>query len=126
MKILLVDDERGFLDVMGDLLRVHGYDVVIAENGKQARETLEFDRIDLIISDVFMPTLDGVRFHDYVREFTDAQEIPFIFMSGYDDEHTSNLVVDPEIDFFFSKTTPIDKVLTLIDTLNSNQESRSA
>ena len=38
---------------------------------------LEFDKVDLIISDVFMPTLDGVRFHDYVREFTDAQDDPF-------------------------------------------------
>ena len=47
--------------------------------------------------------------------------IPFIFMSGYDDEQTRNLVVNPAIDFFFSKTTPIDKVLALIETLNSKQ-----
>ncbi len=124
MKILLVDDERGFLDVMGDILREHGHSVVIAENGKQAREALEFDRVDLIISDVFMPTLDGVRFHDYVREFTDAPDIPFIFMSGYDDEATRNLVVDPKVDFYFSKTTPIEKVLDLIDTFKAANESR--
>ena len=122
MKILLVDDERGYLNVMGDVLRESGYEVLLAENGKQAREALEFDKADLIISDVFMPTLDGVRFHDYVREFTDDPDIPFIFMSGYDDESTRNLVVDPEHDFFFSKTTPIDKVLTLIDSLRGTIE----
>ena len=88
MKILLVDDERGFLDVMGDILRENGHEVIVAENGKHARESLEFEQIDVIISDVFMPTLDGLRFHDYVREFTAVQDIPFIFMSGYDDEHT--------------------------------------
>jgi response regulator RpfG family c-di-GMP phosphodiesterase len=123
MKILLVDDERGFLNVMGDVLRQNGYDVIAAENGKQAREVLESESVDLIISDVFMPTLNGVRFHSYVRDFTDAHDVPFIFMSGYDDETTRNLVVNPERDFFFSKSTPIEKVIAFIGTL---KDSRSA
>jgi CheY-like chemotaxis protein len=126
MKILLVDDERGFLTVMGEVLRENGHDVILAENGKQAREALEFEHVDVIISDVFMPTLDGVRFHDYVREFTDAQDIPFIFMSGYDDEHTRNLVVDPSIDFFLSKTAPIEKVLSLIESLKTAKNAKSS
>ena len=125
MKILLVDDERGFLTVMGDVLRESGYNVILAENGKQAREVLEVERVDLIVSDVFMPTLDGVRFHDYVREFTDVPDIPFIFMSGYDDEHTKNLVVDPAIDFFISKTAPIDKVLALIENLRTAKDAKA-
>jgi two-component system, OmpR family, response regulator len=125
MKILLVDDERGFLTVMGDILRESGYNVILAENGKQAREVLEVERVDLIVSDVFMPTLDGVRFHDYVREFTDIPDIPFIFMSGYDDEHTKNLVIDPAIDFFLSKTAPVEKVLALIETLRTAKDAKS-
>jgi two-component system, OmpR family, response regulator len=117
MKILLVDDEKSFLNVMGDMLRAKGHHVLPAEDGKQAREILESDRVDLIISDVFMPTLNGVRFHSYVRDFTDSHDVPFIFMSGYDDEQTKNLIVDPKLDFFFSKTTPIDQVLGFIETL---------
>lgn len=125
MKILLVDDERGFLDVMGDILRENSHDVIVAEDGKQARESLECEQIDLIISDVFMPTLDGLRFHDYVREFTTVQDIPFIFMSGYDDEHTQGLVVDPSIDFFLSKTAPIENLLDLVETLKTTKESKT-
>ena len=125
MKILLVDDERGFLDVMGDILRDNGHDVILTENGKQARESLEFEQFDVIISDVFMPTLDGLRFHDYVREFTTVQDIPFIFMSGYDDEHTRRLVVDPSIDFFLSKTAPIENLLDLVETLRTTKESKT-
>src|SRR5512136_998303 len=100
MRILLVDDEQGYLNVMGDLLRDYGYEVILAHDGKQAREALEVEQVDLIISDVFMPTLDGVRFHSYVRDFTDSSDVPFIFMSGYDDEQTQNLLVDPKLDFF--------------------------
>ena len=88
MRILIVDDEEAFLNVMEQVLRTQGYDVVKAQDGKQAREALEGEKIDLIMSDVFMPTLDGVRFHSFVREFTDAKDVPFIFISGYDDEHT--------------------------------------
>jgi CheY-like chemotaxis protein len=125
MKILLVDDERGFLDVMGDILRENGHEVILTENGKQARESLECEQFDVIISDVFMPTLDGLRFHDYVREFTAVQDIPFIFMSGYDDEHTRRLVVDPSIDFFLSKTAPIENLLDLVETLRTTKESKT-
>ena len=46
-------------------------------------------------------------------------------MSGYDDEHTRNLVVDPAIDFFLSKTTPIEKVLSLLETLRTAKEAKS-
>jgi CheY-like chemotaxis protein len=123
MKILLVDDEQGFLDVMGDILRDHGHEVILAENGKQARETLEFESVDLIMSDVFMPTLDGARLHSYVREFSDAPDVPFIFISGYDDESTRNLIIDPDKDFFFSKTTPIENVVTFVEKLKPAKKS---
>ena len=117
MRILVVDDNKGFLDVMAQLLRDYGYEVFVAEDGKQAREFLEIEKVDLIISDVFMPTLDGTRFHSYVREFTDARDVPFIFISGYDDEHTRNVVVNSDIDYFFSKTTPVETIVDLIEKL---------
>jgi len=125
MKVLIVDDEPGFLGVMEDLLKQIDCDVVKAENGKQAREFLEQETVDLIISDVFMPTLDGVRFHSYVRDFTDTPEVPFIFMSGYDDEHTRNLVVDPRFDYFFSKTAPIEGVLDLVRALKASKQQKT-
>jgi DNA-binding response OmpR family regulator len=124
MKILLVDDEKGFLNVMGDTLRAQGHEVLQAENGKQAREVLESQRVDLIISDVFMPTLNGVRFHSYVRDFTDSSDVPFIFMSGYEDEQTRNLVVDPKLDFFFSKTTPVEQLMAFIASLKQTREQQ--
>jgi two-component system sensor histidine kinase/response regulator len=125
MRILLVDDEKGFLNVMGDVLREYGHEVLFAENGKQGREVLECEKVDLIICDVFMPTLNGVRFHSYVRDFTDDNDVPFIFMSGYDDENTRKLVVDPKVDFFFSKTTPIENVVAFIETLKAARDSKA-
>jgi len=125
MRILLVDDEKGFLNVMGDALRSRGHEVLTAEDGKLAREVLESQRVDLIISDVFMPTLNGVRFHSYVRDFTDSSDVPYIFMSGYEDEQTRNPVVEVALDFFFSKTTPVEQLMTFIGTLKQSREQQT-
>jgi DNA-binding response OmpR family regulator len=70
-----------------------------------------------------MPTLDGARFHSYVRDYTDSHDVPFIFVSGHDDETTRRLIIDPEKDFFFSKTTPIDALVKLIGTLKRRERS---
>ena len=126
MRILVVDDNQGYLNVMGDLLRDYGYEVFLAGDGKQAREFLEDQTVDLIISDVFMPTLDGSRFHSYVREFTDSGNVPFIFVSGFDDAHTRKLVLDSRIDFFVSKTAPVETIVDLIERVKANLQAKPA
>jgi DNA-binding response OmpR family regulator len=115
MRILVIDDEEGFLDMMEGVLREKGYDVVRAQDGKQAREAMEDEKFDLILSDVFMPTLDGVRFHSFVREFTDAKDVPFIFISAYDDERLRNLAAESPNDYFLRKPAPIEEILALIE-----------
>jgi CheY-like chemotaxis protein len=118
MRILLVDDEEDFLNVMGGVLHDKGHEVVRAKDGKQAREALEGEKIDLIISDVYMPTLDGVRFHSFVRRFTDARDVPFIFISGYDDEHLRKLAAESPNDYFLRKPAAVEDILTLIDKVS--------
>jgi CheY-like chemotaxis protein len=121
MKILVVDDNKAYLEVMSNLLRDAGHEVMVAEDGKEARELLEIETFSLIISDVFMPRLDGTRFHSYVREFAEVREIPFIFVSGFDDETTRKLVENSQCDFFFSKTAAFDDIAQLIAKLETRQ-----
>ena len=58
--IMVVDDSRSIRQVVGLALRGEGYDVVEAGDGKEALEKLDGQKIDLIISDVNMPVMDGV------------------------------------------------------------------
>jgi CheY-like chemotaxis protein len=118
MRILIVDDEEGFLNIMSEVLKDAGHTVTMAGNGKQAREALEQENMDAIVSDVFMPTLDGVRFHSYVREFMADTTIPFIFISGHDNKETRALVNPSERDYFISKTDPVESIIKLIDSLS--------
>ncbi len=118
MRILLVDDEEGFLSLMSDLLSFAGYTVVSASDGKMARELIQAEKIDLIISDLQMPTLDGARFHSYVRDFSNSSDVPFVFISGLPDAGGRDLLADPARDFFVRKDAPAQTLLDLISTIS--------
>jgi len=115
MRILLIDDDEVFLALMEGILAQKGYQIVRATDGKQAREALGHEKVDLIFSDVFMPTLDGLRFHSFVREFTDAKDVPFIFISAHADEHLQTMAKKSANDYFLLKPVPVEEILALID-----------
>ena len=120
MKILIADDNEDFLRGMEQLLKGQGHSPLIARDGKQAREFLEDHSVDVIISDVFMPTMDGVRFHSYVREFMSDRNIPFIFMSGYDDPYAQDAREDSSMDFFISKMTPVNEIIDTLEKIKAS------
>src|SRR5262245_55411675 len=59
-RILVVDDERSMRELMAIVLRREGYDVLLAENGRNAIDLLGREPVDLLISDIKMPDVSGV------------------------------------------------------------------
>ena len=59
-RILVADDERSMRELLAIVLRREGYDVLLAENGREAIALIEKEPIDLLISDIKMPDLSGV------------------------------------------------------------------
>src|SRR5690348_11110110 len=59
-RILVVDDEPSMRDMLRIVLRGDGYDVLVAENGRPAMDTLNRERVDLLLSDIRMPDVSGV------------------------------------------------------------------
>ncbi len=66
--ILCVDDEPSILSSLRRLFRAHGYQVLAAESGRAGLELLETSSVDLVISDMRMPEMDGVVFLEHVRQ----------------------------------------------------------
>lgn len=126
MRILLIDDDEVFLAFMEGILSQKGYDIVKANDGKLAREALAGEKIDLIISDVYMPTLDGIRFHSFVREFTEFKTVPFIFISAHDHGRLRNLAVESPNDYFLRKPVPVEDILALIERVTGTSTKGDA
>jgi CheY-like chemotaxis protein len=114
MKILIADDNEDFLLLVSELLKAHGHVPLIARDGKEARELLEDKEVDVIISDVFMPGLDGIRFHSYVREILSRPDVPFIFISGFNDPYAQEGLEDSSTDFFMTKTEAAGELMEAI------------
>jgi two-component system, cell cycle sensor histidine kinase and response regulator CckA len=106
--ILLVEDEAMVRAVAERALTRHGYTVLTAENGEAALEILAAaDRVDLMISDVVMPTMDGPT---TVREARKTHpDLPILFISGYAEEQLRKSI-DLEKVAFLAKPFSVQKL----------------
>ncbi len=81
-KILVVDDEEGIREICKEALRDNGYDVIVAEDGEQAAKILNsVDDIDIVLSDLNMPKMDGMALIEYINKFN--LDVGLIVMTGF-------------------------------------------
>ena len=78
LKILMVEDNDINRFVLREMLINEGHQVVEAENGKIAIDTLEEGNFDVILMDISMPIMDGVAATKYIREHAKQQDIPIV------------------------------------------------
>jgi two-component system response regulator PilR (NtrC family) len=69
-RILVVDDEKALRESLGQVLQEEGYEVVLAANGLEALQAMEKMEIDLVITDLKMPGVDGLEVMAKAREFS--------------------------------------------------------
>ncbi len=81
--ILAVDDDSGLLSIIEEIVQTKGYHLLLAENGVQALEVAEGSRkaIDLLLTDVFMPEMNGLELAGTFENRFPQTKI--LFMSGY-------------------------------------------
>lgn len=117
--VLLVEDEDMVRAVAERALTRAGYQVTSASNGEDALVQMEtMDSIDLLISDVVMPNMDGPALVKHVRE--NLPELPVLFMSGYAEEQLRKTISLDNVAFLpkpFSVSQLIEKVQ---DVLSEN------
>lgn len=90
--ILVVDDEPALVKLTSNILQKHGYRILTAANGKQALEVLKKETIDLMLSDVIMPEMDGYELAKKVQE-----QYPLIkiqMASGFSDDRHEDMTDD--------------------------------
>lgn len=81
-QLLLIDDDPNLILLVKDYLEFRGYEVVTAENGREALEVLEIEIPDMIICDIMMPEMDGYALVEHVRQDPRTSWVPVLFLSA--------------------------------------------
>jgi len=80
-KVLLVDDEKDFLDIMSERMEARGMTVKTADSADQALKILEKESFDAIVMDFKMPGMDGIQALKNIK--TQKPELQIILLTGY-------------------------------------------
>jgi len=79
--VLIVDDSASMRQLVAFTIKDAGYDVLLAENGKDALEKMSRAKVDMVITDLNMPEMDGITFIRELRGKADYKFIPIIMLT---------------------------------------------
>jgi DNA-binding response OmpR family regulator len=80
--VLIVDDEFGLAEMLSEMLSEHGYEVSLAINGRLAFDILGERRVDLVITDMMMPIMDGFELAAAMRRSDLHRATPILMMTS--------------------------------------------
>jgi two-component system cell cycle sensor histidine kinase/response regulator CckA len=109
--ILLVDDEEGYRELIARVLTKAGYEVLQAADGLEALSTLEKSNIDLVISDILMPNLNGYALVARLR--AKWPKMPVILTTGFLSQDAAKSMMNGSVDFI-PKPINADTLVDLI------------
>lgn len=116
--ILIVDDSRTIRNLISFILKKEGFKVTTAEDGLDGLEKLySSDKIDMIISDINMPRMDGYTFIKTVREQEAYKDVPIIVLSTEGHENDIKQALDLGADKYMIKPVKPDVIMIGIRAL---------
>jgi two-component system sensor histidine kinase UhpB len=111
-RILIVDDEKVLRNVLGELLKTSGYEVCLAADAREAVELFKANTFDIVLTDIFMPGVNGVELLSFIRE-TDPR-IQVILMTGAPNVETASAAVRAGAFDYLVKPTANEAVLRCV------------
>lgn len=114
-KILIIEDDSPLLELYSIALKKEGYDTVTAQNGQEAWDILEKESIDLIITDIMMPVMDGYEFVELLRRENPA--LPVLMITAKDDFSSKSRGFSLGTDDYMTKPIDINEMVLRVKAL---------
>ncbi|HEX7677052.1 MAG TPA: PAS domain S-box protein [Thermoanaerobaculia bacterium] len=125
LTILIVDDLPINLKLLRAQLEGEGHTVVEAHNGVEALAVLDCQQVDVIVSDILMPVMDGYRLCHEVRKSERFRHLPFIaYTSTYVSPSDEKLSLDLGADRYVRKPASVDELMRAIEEALANPGRR--
>ena len=121
LKILLVDDEKEFVETLCERLHLRDMEPSVAYNGESALDIVNNDPPEVMIIDLKMPGIDGMQVLKEVKQIRSAIEV--IVLTGHGSEHDRKICID--LGAFAYMQKPVDMNL-LSETLGKAHEKTRA
>lgn len=116
-RVLVVDDEKDFSEMVREYLTVKGeVEVEVAESGFEAGFTVARFKPDIILMDIMMPGMDGFEVFRMLQDDPDTRHIPVVACTAYRDEGMAEKITDAQFDGFVEKPLKLDSLLELVRT----------
>jgi DNA-binding response OmpR family regulator len=112
---MVVEDSQVIYQMLKEALEAKGYEVFVVTNGFEALRDLESIHPDLIVTDIMMPKLDGIRLCEAIQNRSETQSIPFIFVSSQFDERTVKRGRAIGAKFFIAKPFEMETLVNCVD-----------
>ncbi len=129
IKILLVDDEKDILEIVGYNLSQEGYQIFTANNGKEAIVKAKKELPHLIILDVMMPEMDGIEACENIRKIPELQETIITFLTARAEDYSLVAGFDAGADDYIAKPIKpkvlVSKVKALLRRLKDDNQVTS-
>ncbi|HNB09601.1 MAG TPA: response regulator [bacterium] len=115
--VLVVEDEPGIRFVTSEFLKMSNFQVVTAENGQEAMKIIVDNKIDVVVTDIMMPKVNGLELLKFVRRLK-GESFPVVVVSGSDLE--SLHVIESEHTRTLRKPYGLDRLAKEILSISQN------
>ena len=99
-RILVVDDDREIRDLVSHFLAQHGFEVLLARDGREMQATLAARKVDLLILDIMLPGSDGLELCRQVRQ---ASHLPVMMLTAMGEEADRIVGLEIGADYYLTK-----------------------
>ena len=119
--MLVVEDNADLLELMKQALSKH-YRVVTAKNGKQAWNVIQKERLDIVVSDVMMPVMDGIELTRLIKSDQSFWQLPVILLTAKDRQEDENEGYAIGADAYITKPFSFEELTLRADMLIANRQ----
>lgn len=113
-KILIVDDDQDFAQLLGFDLKKRSYEIAFAGNGEEGLEKVKSEKPDLIVLDIKMPKMDGYTFVRHLKKDEENRDIPVVVLTSY--EPMKDMFQLEGVKDYFVKSVDMQGLVKTIDS----------
>jgi len=120
-KILIVEDEEGYRDLTGRILKRAGFEVLVAVDGIQGRELLRRTSVDLAVLDWNLPGMDGVQLASWIRKNYKLGHLPVLMLTVKHTPEEETLGFASGVDDYLTKPYTSTELVSRVKKLLGSQ-----